>query len=502
MSARAAVALAVALSVAAAGCGVPAARAHTRAVDCASTPGRSDVNGDGFDDIVVGDPFADVRGVLGAGAVHVLLGGSGGPGTGGTLVLTAPDGRAGDGFGWSVRTARLDDDRCLDIVVGAPYADSGGVTDAGAVYVFHGTADGVPAGVRVEAPRRLRQERAHFGWSLAAVSGRDGEPSLVAIGAPHEDADGVRDSGAVYLRRPGKDGGFVLDRITQGTEGVVGNSEPGDQFGWSLVLGRLGGDRARMDLAVGTPYEDVDGVGQQTDAQGIADVGGVTIVHDVAHAAGGRYTSDKKEPGDSRKVRGNAGERFGHAIDYAEWNGEGYLAVGSPGVRVDGVAAAGRVQVFRRGADGGLTLLRTLRAGDGPLRPVKPVKDARLGWSLAFWSPGDRLVLAIGSPYESVQGGAAPESGVVRRVTVAGGEGADAVAERDGAEPYERFGWAVGDLGGGDGITPGDRLVVGVPDERASGGGAVGVVTGDEVRLVTPAAGDETAAAAFGSALG
>lgn len=479
----------------------PVSAARTAAPDCASTTAQADVNGDGFDDIVTGDPFADVPGRLGAGAVHILLGGPNGPGTGGTTVLTAPDGAAGDGFGWAVRTAHLDDDRCLDIVVGAPYADSGGVTDSGAAYVFTGVADGVPAGDRIEAPERRRQERAHFGWSVAAVDGQDGQSSIVAVGAPHEDADGVKDSGAVYVRYVNKDGNFVMNAISQDNEGVIGNSEPGDMFGWSLVFGRLGGNAAQFDLVVGTPYEDVDGIGQQKNAKGIRDVGGVTVVHDVARS-GGVYTSDKWELGDSQKVEGNAGERFGYAVAYAEWKGEAYLAVSAPGVDVGGVADAGQVQLLKRGANSELTLLRALRPGGGDLRSAKPVKGGRLGWSLAFWNPRDSLVLAIGAPYESANGDA-PESGVVRQVTVAGGKGADAVSERDDVQPYEHFGWTVAALGGKNAFTPGNRLLVGIPDERSSNGGAVALMEGASPKLFTPTTdAAEIVAADFGSSLG
>ncbi|MEV5411447.1 hypothetical protein AB0K60_21740 [Thermopolyspora sp. NPDC052614] len=496
---KAAAALALAAAVIS---GAPTAQAGTRAADCASTAGKADVNGDGFDDVVVGDPFADVRGALGAGAVRILLGGADGPGTGGTTVLTAPDGKAGDGFGWAVRTAHLDDDRCLDIVVGAPYADPGGVTDAGVAYIFTGTADGEPTGKRIEAPRR-REERAHFGWSLAAADGGGGEPSIVAVGAPHEDADGVKDSGAIYLRYAAGDGKVTTVPLTQENEGVIGNSEPGDMFGWSMVFGRLGGNGVQLDLAVGTPYEDVDGVGRQKDVKGIKDVGGVTVVHDVAHAADGVYTSGKWELGDSEKVEGNAGERLGYAVAYAEWKGEGYLAVGAPGVDVDGVADAGQVQLFKRGVNTELALMRALRPGNnGGLRSAKPVEGGRIGWSLAFWNPLDSLVLAIGAPYDSAQGDPTPESGVVRQVTVEGGKGADVVAERDDVQPYEHFGWTVADVGSEDGLAPGGRLFVGVPDERSSNGGAVALMEGATPKLFTPGRDDNAVAADFGSSIG
>src|SRR5690606_41637578 len=54
-------------------------------------------SGDGVDDIAVGDPFA----AGGKGAVHVISGDQAVP-------VTVPEVAEGDGFGWSVRLAKVD----------------------------------------------------------------------------------------------------------------------------------------------------------------------------------------------------------------------------------------------------------------------------------------------------------------------------------------------------------------------------------------------------------
>src|SRR5690606_40137503 len=63
----------------------------------AACAGVSDFDGDGVDDIAVGDPFA----AGGKGAVHVISGDQAVP-------VTVPEVAEGDGFGWSVRLAKVD----------------------------------------------------------------------------------------------------------------------------------------------------------------------------------------------------------------------------------------------------------------------------------------------------------------------------------------------------------------------------------------------------------
>ncbi|MEW9533152.1 FG-GAP repeat protein [Microbispora sp. NPDC049125] len=431
----------------------PSGTAAARA-GCA-TASAADTDGDGTDDVIAADPFAEVDGKEGAGAVHVLLGG----GRGGTLVLHAPEPAAGDGFGWSVRTAHVDGDRCLDVIVGAPYADGEGGPDSGAVYVFHGRPGAPPL---VSALRPAKGQRdGHFGWSLAAAEQTGG--ALVAVGEPHADSDGEKDSGAIHLFEASGDvagaastgtvTGVVrpLAVITQDSAGIIGNSEVGDMYGWALALGDLGGKPDVLDLAVGVPYENDDGTGRQV-ASGKIDAGMVGVVFDVATAKGS-YTSAKWDLRQATTtVREASGDRFGYTLDYAEWKGNGYLAAGAPladaDARDDGV-----VQIFAR-------------EGAGEVRPLRALKGVP-AWSLTWWDARGVLSLAAGCPYA---GSGGREAGTVRSIALDGDEGDPLLS---GAAGGEHLGTSVSDSGGGNAVTPGTSLVVGAPDRDATGRVAV-----------------------------
>ncbi|WP_043628677.1 FG-GAP repeat protein [Nonomuraea candida] len=296
--------------------------------------GGADFDGDGVDDVAVGDPFADDQ----KGAVHVLSAGK-------VVPVAVPGPAGGDGFGWSVRLARVDGDACADLVIGAPYADVDGIEDAGAAYVVHGGGTTPPQ--RLTAPRP--QPFAHFGWSLAARG------DLVAIGAPHEDEGRLPDTGAVYVRK----GTGELRRISQESVDVRGNGEVGDQFGWSLAFG------PRNGLVVGVPYENDDGAGRQVEA-GRIDSGSVVFIDDALAA---RITSVKLD-----SPTAASGDRYGYAIAYAE--GSGY-AIGAPG--------PGYVQ-----------LLDLARKQVRQVRQVAQAGGEAFGFSMAASADGR---LAIGAPY-------------------------------------------------------------------------------------------------------
>lgn len=409
-------------------------------------------------DTAIGDPFASPSGVTGAGAVH-LLSGKGGD----SKVVRAPEPAAGDGFGWSVRLADLDGDGCADLVAGAPYTDVAGQRDAGAVYVVYGTADRSPMRLVSSAP----EAGAHLGWSLAV-----GQGTLVA-GAPHEDADGVEDAGAVHLfdLNAGSGAGW---RITQNTEGVSGNSEPGDMFGWSVALGRMGGERDTIDLAVGAPYDNDDGTGPQQSG-GAADAGSMSVIYDVSGAKD-TYTGRKWDL--HKIVETHAGDRFGYAMAYAEEDGVGYLAVSAPLGDGGGVRDSGLVRLFQATATEELTPLATLDQG------TRGASGDGYGFSLALTGEGGAR-LAVGIPF----GG----SGGKGRVEVVPVRDPSAARGVEQGEAGDRFGWAVG-FGG-------NRLVVGAPDR--DGSGAVTVLGRNDATgtPLTPAL-DDGESAEFGNAVG
>ncbi|GII77918.1 hypothetical protein Sru01_29000 [Sphaerisporangium rufum] len=449
------------------------------ATDPCARAGAADFDGDGHDDIVVGDPFGDpLEGWVGGGRLYLLAGTPYGlP----AVRAAAFAHTAGDG-GWVARAGHLDGDRCLDLVVANPYraedgARAGGqvtaVPGAGAVQVYWGG----PGFGRAGAPRtelRAPEPRngAHFGWSLAVA------PGLLAAGAPYEDADGVPDSGAAYLFRFGGAGGRQAGpprRLTQETGGVPGDGEPGDLFGWSLALGALGGGPG-TDLAVGAPYEDRDVAGTA-----LPDAGKLTVLLDPAGGGVPRgVPADLSTLG--TEVTARPGDLFGYALASGERDGRHYLAVGAPGADAAGVRDAGAVQLLRAGDPGrDPRPAGTLRQGAHQIGDAAEPGD-RFGFSLAFAGG----VLAVGVPFEGDAAGH-PETGAVHAVPIGEPDrpgtdpptGPATVITSRVAQTYDHFGWAVGGAGGG-------WLVIGVPDRERTGAVALARPTGGHVVMLRP----------------
>jgi len=98
----------------------------------------ADVTGDGFDDLLLGDPNNDAL-ASAAGRLFVV---AGGPALGSTAAITAtlelPHPVANDYFGSSIVTGDVTGDGVADLLVASPGADVGGVVDCGAVSLFAG----------------------------------------------------------------------------------------------------------------------------------------------------------------------------------------------------------------------------------------------------------------------------------------------------------------------------------------------------------------------------
>lgn len=81
----------------------------------------------------------------------------------------------------------------------------------------------------------------------------------LAVGVPREDVGTITDAGAVNIIYGSANGLTAVGNQfwTQNSEGILNAAEPGDQFGSALASGDFNGD-GYSDLAVGVPKEDVE----------------------------------------------------------------------------------------------------------------------------------------------------------------------------------------------------------------------------------------------------
>ena len=264
-----------------------------------------DFDGDGYDDLAVGAPGEN----LGAGAVFLYKGTEGG------LVawkLLSPDATAEE-FGWALVAADLDGDGLAELAVGAP----GSHADAGAFYVYPGSATGPTSGTRYSVGTSTATSFAdaandRFGESLA-VGKIDGVSLYVVAGAPGRVRDG-KAAGMVFLFRADDPTALDYRWAIHATMVSAYTAHDGDRFGAALALADWNGD-GDDDLAVGVPQDTVAGA-----------AGAVFLYQ---HNATGTFGSVKRLE-DAAPV---AGGRFGAALAVGDFRDEGLrrLVVGAPG---------------------------------------------------------------------------------------------------------------------------------------------------------------------------
>jgi len=287
-----------------------------------------DVDGDGYDDVIVGAPgYDDGQADMGAAFVYH---GSGGGLTSGTADWTATGDQEDAHFGASVSTAGdVDGDGYADVIVGAPDRD-GERPGEGAAFVYHGGASGLGT-APAWTVQPANQNNAHFGAavSLAGDLNSDGYADVV-IGAPDYN-DGQTDEGAAYVYHGGPYGLSTLP---------AWSASPTDQdyahFGIAVsTAGDVNGD-GHGDLAIGATGYDHEHT----------DEGGAFVYHG---SPGGMATTPAWHTAGKQE-----GVLLGWSVSTAgDVNGDGYadVIVGAP--RYDnGQAEEGVAFVYTGGPDG------------------------------------------------------------------------------------------------------------------------------------------------------
>ncbi len=350
-----------------------------------------DVNGDDFDDIIVGAPYFD-RTVTepDRGRAYVFYGSFSGPsqtpdwtGEGGYF-----DDFAGALFGYAVSTAGdVNGDGFADVIIGAPLADSEGIT--GLVAIFGGSAAGLLMPGTGEPATISEADWLSFGtysadsWFGGAVGwagdvNGDGYDDVV-VGAPYHPGNQTA-SGAVFVftgtdpifymqSSPAAEWTFTVD---------AGNALLGYAVGTAGDIDNDGLD----DVIAGAPqYDNAFFQPNQTQA---VNGGGAFILHSTAQGFGTVWEFSSNE----------AEARLGTAVGTAgDVNGDGYadVIIGAPQMPSPADTLGEAFALFGSGE------IRELAAfNDSPTSLGSPTQfeaTAAAGGALDFlWNFGDGAV--------------------------------------------------------------------------------------------------------------
>ncbi len=259
-----------------------------------------DIDGDGYDDILVGAPTNDDAGSS-AGAVYIIYGSDSHLTS--SSVATAPEftgEAAGDLAGIAVSSGDLNNDGYGDILVGAAYSGDSAV-NGGSAYILYGQASQFTATTNLSTAIEFTGEAGgDVGWPLASGDLNGDGYDDVLIGGDENNAS----AGAVFL---------VYGQSTQLSSSSVSTTieftgEVGDAAGWSLATGDMNQD-GYDDILIGAPTND--------DA---ANNAGATylIPGQASELSGGNLSTFTEFTGEA------SGDRAGVAVATGDVNNDGY----------------------------------------------------------------------------------------------------------------------------------------------------------------------------------
>lgn len=214
-----------------------------------------DINGDGYDDVIVGSEDFDAP-ELQEGRVTVYLGGPSGIDP--TPLHILEMNQAGANFGVSV-SGQIDvnADGFDDVIVGAQYYDNG-QTDEGRVYVFHGS----PLGLNITPMAIMESDQpyAYFGREISGAGDVNGDGyDDIIVGADNYD-NPESGEGRAYIFHGSPSGiltapAIILEMNISGANfGTVSRAGDVNGDGYDdVIVGACGGDGDKAYVFVGSP---------------------------------------------------------------------------------------------------------------------------------------------------------------------------------------------------------------------------------------------------------
>ncbi|MEU9776517.1 FG-GAP repeat protein [Streptomyces sp. NPDC047968] len=333
-----------------------------------------DLNGDGYADLVVGQPLDHVDGHANAGSLRIVFGSASGLDTSSAVwidqstpnVPGTPEDE--DRFGEQLAIGDIDGDGNADLVVTTLGEQISGSSDRGSVHVLYGPVDDAPAAGGYIDSAHIDGIGEFSGSALALGHFNDDAYLDVAIGVSDQKVDEDGAAGRLAVLYADADGlsHEDVEVFDQDTPGIAGGPEPEDYFASSLAAGDFDGDGVD-DLVVG----------MRSEAIGSAKGSGASLVL-FGNATGGITASGAVWiDQDTAGVPGTVweGDHFGWTVGALDTDGDGRdePLIGAPG------NAAGTVTVVK------------VRPGD--LESATALAEADLGWPAG--SDGDAFGITL-----------------------------------------------------------------------------------------------------------
>jgi hypothetical protein len=302
-----------------------------------------DFNGDGFSDLAIGAPGFPSATASNVGEVNVIYGSTNGLdpfGTPSPQVWAQSDFGAtaagGDRFGAALASGDFNGDGKSDLALGSP-GKAVGSAGAGVVFVLFGKAN---SGLTSTGNQRWDQNilgrgvqtNAGFGTALAAGDFNGDGSADLAVGVPFRTISGLANAGEVDVIYGSKatstiTGGLSTSAVrapqiwTQGGIPFANGIQAGNRFGDSLTAWNFGRNESTVfgtcpiclvlptptaDLAIGAPFERVDGV---------SGAGAVDVIYGSFSSNGLVFTNPSILNADTTNIGGPLpGAHFGVAL--------------------------------------------------------------------------------------------------------------------------------------------------------------------------------------------
>lgn len=318
-----------------------------------------DINGDGFDDLIIGAPQADPN-IRDSGATYIVFGND--AGFAANFELSSLDGTNGfvingidrnDKSGSAVSSAGdVNGDGVDDIIIGAWQADPLGLSSAGESYVVFGRTTSFAPSVELSALNGANgfvingiESGDYSGFSISAAGDMNGDGvDDIIIGAYRADSDGIQNfKGASYVVF-GNSSGFTasLDLAAlDGTNGFVINGVASTVYSGLAVstAGDINGDGID-DILIGAPSADPN-------SNSSAGTSYVVFGSSAGFSAGFELSSLDGSNGFA--IHGiNSSDQSGRSVNAAgDINGDGFddLILGARGADPNGADRAGQSYV-------------------------------------------------------------------------------------------------------------------------------------------------------------